>query len=172
MQGSNGTGDLADNGFTVVTAGSAGTGPSNQGTSTALARSDHDHRSVQSLVWFFSAGVSSTGLKPQTMAFPDSTSNISVLDFRVIADTTSTSATTYNIQKCTVSCTGTSPTWSSIYSTDLTLPASTRTVNKGSAPDSITSFSAADQLKLTVTTAGATIANMTVIVSYKCNTSN
>ena len=173
VQGSNGTGDLADNGFTIVTAGTAGVGPTNQGTSTALARSDHDHRSIESLTWFFvGTGASSNGVKAQTMALPDSISNIAVLDFRVIADSTATASTTYNVQKCTASCTGTSPTFTSIYSSDLTLPANTRTANKGSGPDAITTFAAGDQFKFDVTGSNASIANVTVTLTYKCNTSN
>jgi hypothetical protein len=173
VQGSNGTGDLADSGFTFVAAGSAGTGPANQGTSTAVARSDHDHRSIESLTWFFTgAGAGTTGVKNQTMALPDSISNIAVLDFRVIADSTVSGSTTYNLQKCTASCTGASPTFSNIYSTDLTLSANTRTASKGSGPDSITTFAAADQFKFNVTSANASIANVTVIMTYKCNTTN
>jgi hypothetical protein len=173
VQGSNGSGDLADSGFTFVAAGSAGTGPTNQGTSAAIARSDHDHRSIQTLTWFFTSSTgSSTGLKAQTMALPDSISNIAVLDFRIIADTTAAASTTYNVSKCTASCTGTSPTFTKIYSTDLTLAANTRTANKGSAPDAVTTFASADQFKLDVTSGNASIANVTVTLTYKCNTSN
>lgn len=165
------TGDLADSTFTVVASGSAGTGPTNQGSSSALARSDHDHRSIQTLTWFFPQGqVTTTGAKTQTLALPDQISNISVIDFRVVADSTSTNATAYNIQQCAAPCT--SPSFANIYSTSLSLPANARSAHKNAAPDSITSFGAGDQFKLNVTTANAAIMNFTATLTYKCNTSN
>lgn len=169
----NGNGDLADNGYTIVATGSgAGSGPSNQGTATSLARSDHDHRSVQALTWFFNGAQGTSGVRTYVLTLPDGAMNIAGLDFRVVADTTSSSASTYNIQRCTANCTGTMPTFSDIYSTALTLSANTRTVSKGSAPDQNNTFSAGDQFKVSVVSGASGLQNLTVILTYKCATSN
>jgi hypothetical protein len=159
-------------GYTIVTAGSAGVGAVNQGTATSLARSDHDHRSIHTMTWYF-PGVPATGVMPLTLVFPDDSSNWAILDMRVTANTTSASSSAVNIQRCTASCTGTSPTFSAIYSSDLSLSANTRTVAKGSAPNqNVSSLAAGDQFKVNLVTIGASLADITVTMTYKQNTEN
>lgn len=169
--GVTGTGDLSDSGLTVVTAGTAGTGPTNQGTSAALARSDHDHTAFQTLAWFFS-GTLAGGNQPETLTLPEGVSNITITDFRVVADSPGASASTYNIQKCTSGCSGTTPVFGSLYSTNLNLAVNPRTAAKGSAPDNGLTFAAGNQLRVTTTVGGTPPSNVSVIMTFKCNTSN
>ncbi len=166
--GLTGTGDLSDSGLTVVAAGTAGTGPTNQGTSTALARSDHDHTAFQTLAWFFS-GTLAGGNQPEPLTLPEGVSNITITDFRVVADSPGASASTYNIQKCTSGCSGTTPVFGSLYSTNLNLAVNTRTAAKGFALDNSLTFAAGNQLRVTTTVGGTPPSNVSVIMTFKCN---
>jgi hypothetical protein len=92
---------------------------------------------------------------------------------RVTVNTTSASSSTFNIQRCTASCTGTSPTFGDIYSTALTLAANTRTAAKGSAPNqNVSGLAAGDQFKANLVTIGASLADVTVTMTYKYDTQN
>lgn len=156
----------------LVAAGTAGVGPSKAGTATAAARSDHDHRSIHALTWFF-PGTPSTGVQNMTLVFPESAVNLSILDMRVTVNTTSASSSTFNIQRCTASCTGTSPTFANIYSANLTLGANTRTASKGSAPDqNVSGLAAGDQFKANLMTIGSGLADATATITYKYDTTN
>jgi hypothetical protein len=157
----------------LVASGTAGVGPSKAGTATTAARSDHDHRSVHALTWFF-PGIPATGVQNFTLTFPDgSIANLAILDMRVTVNTTSASSSTLNIQRCTASCTGTSPTFANIYSANLTLSASTRTASKGSAPDqNVSGLAAGDQFKANLVTIGASLADVTVTMTCKYDTQN
>jgi len=172
VQGS-GNGAVAASGYTVVASGSAGVGPSKVGTATSLARSDHDHRSVHALTWFF-PGTPATGVQNLTLTFPDgSITNISILDMRATVNTTSASSSTFNIQHCTANCTGTSPTFGDIYSTALTLSGNTRTAAIGSAPDqNVATLAAGDQFKANLVTIGSALADVTITMTYKYDTKN
>jgi hypothetical protein len=157
----------------LVTAGGSSTaGPYDQGDATTAARSDHDHRSIAQLAWFF-AGTPGTGAQAMTLTFPEGTSALAIMDMRVTVSVTSTGSSAVNIQRCTASCTGTSPTFSNIYSTDLTLAANTRTAAKGSAPDqNVSGLAAGDQFRVYLTTIGSALSGVTVTMSYKYATTN
>jgi hypothetical protein len=173
MGGGAGNAPTTGAGFTVVTAGgSAGVGPVNQGTAASLARSDHDHRSIHTLTWYF-PGTPTTGVQPLTLTFPDDSSNWSILDLRVTVNTTSASSSSVNVQRCTAGCTGTTPTFSAIYSTDLSLSANTRTASKSAAPNqNVSGLAAGDQFKVNLVTIGASLADVTITLTYKQNTEN
>jgi hypothetical protein len=156
----------------LVTAGTAGAGPSKAGTASTAARSDHDHRSLHALTWFF-PGTPATGVQSLTLVFPESAVNFSILDMRVTVNTTSASSSTFNLQRCTGSCTGASPTFANIYSANLTLGASTRTAAKNAAPDqNVSGLAAGDQFKTNLVTIGASLADVTVTMTYKYDTTN
>jgi len=156
----------------LVTSGTAGNGPSKAGTATTAARSDHDHRSIHQLTWFF-PGTPATGVQNLTLIFPEAAVNYSILDMRVTVNTTSASGSTFNIQRCTASCTGASPTFSNIYSTNLTLSANTRTAAKAAAPDqNVSSLAAGDQFKANLVTIGASLADVTLTMTVKYDTTN
>lgn len=171
-----GNGAVSASGYTVVTSGTSGVGPSKVGTATTLARSDHDHRSVHAMSWYF-PGTPATGVQNLRLTFPDGAiTNISILDMRVTVNTVSASSSTFNIQRCVVSsvaCSATQSTWVDIYSTVLTLAASNYTVAKGSAPDqNVGSLVAGDQFKASLVTIGASLADVTVEMTYKYDTEN
>lgn len=172
MGGGAGAAPTTGGGFTVVAAGTGGNGPAYVGTATSLARSDHDHRSIHEMVWYF-PGTPATGVQNLVLTFPDGFTNGTILDMRVSVNTTSASSSAFNIQRCTANCTGTSPTFSAIYSSDLSLGTNTRTAAKGSAPNqNVTSLVAGDQFKAQLVTIGASLADVTVVMTYKANTSN
>lgn len=92
---------------------------------------------------------------------------------RVTVNTTSASSSTFNIQRCTANCTGTSPTFADIYSTVLTLNANTRTTTKGSAPNqNVSGLAAGDQFKANLATIGALLADVTITMTVKYETTN
>jgi hypothetical protein len=160
----------------LVASGTAGVGPSKAGTATTAARSDHDHRSVHALTWFF-PGTPATGVQNFTLTFPDgSIANLAILDMRVTVGTVSASSSTFNIQRCTVSnaaCSATESNWVDIYSTVLTLPASNYTAAKGSAPNQyVGSLVAGDRFRANLVTIGASLANVTVTMTVKYETTN
>lgn len=156
----------------LATSGTAGTGPSKVGAGATAARSDHDHRSIHSVTWYF-AGTPGTGVQNLTLTFPEVAVNYSILDLRVTVNTTSASSSTFNLQRCTAGCTGTSPTFANIYSANLTLSANTRTATKAAAPDqNVSSLAAGDQFKANLVTIGASLADVTVTMTYKYDTTN
>lgn len=156
----------------LVTAGSAGTAAYNAGTATTAARSDHTHRSVHAITWNF-PGTPATGVQNMTLTLPEGITNPAITDMRVTVNTTSSSSSTFNIERCTASCTGASPTFSDIYSSVLTLSASTRTASKGSAPDqNVSGLAAGDQFKAYLATIGSSLADVTVTMTVKYETTN
>ncbi len=156
----------------LVTSGTAGNGPSKAGDASTAARSNHDHRSIHQLAWYF-PGTPATGVQPMTVVFPEGAVNFSILDMRATVNTTSGSSSTVNIQRCTASCTGTSPTFANIYSSHLTLGANTRTAAKAAAPDqNVSSLAAGDQFKANLVTIGSALADVTVTMTVKYDTTN
>jgi len=156
----------------LVASGTAGNGPSKAGTASTAARADHDHRSIHQMTWFF-PGTPATGVQNMTLTFPEVAVNLSILDMRVTVNTTSGSSSTFNIQRCTASCGGASPTFANIYSANLSLGANTRTAAKGSAPDqNVSSLAAGDQFKANLVTIGASLSDVSVTMTYKYDTTN
>lgn len=159
-------------GAALVTAGSAGINAFNAGAATTAARSDHTHEVFRTLTWYF-PGTPTAGVQVLTLTIPDGITNPSLTDMRITVNTTSASSSSVNIQRCTASCTGTSPTFSAIYSADLSLSANTRTVAKGSAPNQNTSgLAGGDQFKVNLVTVGASLADVAVTMTYKYETTN
>ena len=126
--------------------------------------------------WFF-PGTPATGVQNLRLTFPDGAiTNIAILDMRVTVNTVSAASSTFNIQRCVVSgvaCSATQSTWVDIYSTVLTLAASNYKVAKGSAPDqNVGSLVPGDQFKANLVTIGASLADVTVTMTYKYDTQN
>lgn len=156
----------------LVSSGTSGTGPAYIGDDATAARSDHDHRSIHTITWYF-AGTPVTGVANLTLVLPEGIVNPAITDMRVTVNTTSASSSAFNIQRCTADCTGTTPTFADIYSSNLTLNANTRTVAKTSAPDqNVSGLAAGDQFKADLTTIGASLADVTITMSVKWNTTN
>jgi len=156
----------------LVASGTAGNGPAKAGTASTAARADHDHRSIHQLTWFF-PGTPATGVQNMTLTLPEGIANPAITDMRLTVNTTSSGSSTFNIQRCTASCTGTSPTFANIYSANLSLGANTRTAAKGSAPDqNVSGLAAGDQFKANLVTIGASLADVTVTMTVKYDTTN
>jgi len=156
----------------LATTGTSGVGPSKSGDDSTAARADHDHRSIHQMVWYF-PGTPATGVQNMTLTFPETAVNFAIQDMRVTVNTTSVASSTFNIQRCTASCTGTSPTFADIYSSVLTLNANTRTTTKTTAPDqNVGSLVNGDQFKASLVTIGASLADVTLTMTYKYDTTN
>lgn len=137
-----------------------------------LAKTGHEHNSVHSLTWYF-PGIPATGVQNFTLALPEGVSNVAIVDLRVTVNTTSAASSSFNVQRCTAGCTGTSATFANLYSSDLALAANTRTAVKGAAPDqSVSGLAAGDQFKANLVSVGASLADLTVTLTYKYSTMN
>ena len=152
----------------LVASGTAGVGPSKAGSASTAARGDHDHRSHATLTWHF-PGTPSTGVSPMILAVPQGIVNGALLGMQVTVGTTSSS--TFNLQRCTANCTGTSPTFSNIYSSDNTLSANTSEADFGTT-NLTTTLNAKDQFKANLVTIGSGLANVTITLTYKYDTTN
>lgn len=156
----------------LVGAGSAGKTAFNAGTAATAARSDHTHRSFATLTWTFS-GTPTAGVQNITLNLPEGLTNVAITDMRVTVNTTSSGASTFNVQRCTAACTGASPTFGDIYATPLSLAASTRTAVKGGAPtQNISGLAAGDLFKANLATVGSGLADVTVTMTYKAEGTN
>lgn len=154
----------------LAASGTAGAGPSQAGTASTAARSDHDHRSFATLTWYF-PGTPATGVSPMILAVPQGIVNGTILGMQVTVSTTSASSSSFNLQRCTAGCTGASPTFSNIYSSDNTLSASTSEADFGSTNLTPT-LNAKDQFKANLVSIGSGLANVTITLTYKYDTTN
>lgn len=173
MGGGAGAAPTTGGGFTVVTAGGgAGIAAYNAGTATSLSRSDHTHQQLRSMAWYF-PGTPTAGVQVLTIPLPQGITNPSITDMTVVVNTTSSGASTVNIQRCTAGCTGTTPTFSDIYSTTLSLGANTRIASKGSAPNqNVSGLAAGDQFKVNLASVGSGLADVTVSMTVKWESTN
>ena len=159
----------------LVTAGTNGTAAYNAGDNTTAARSDHTHRSIHNLSWFF-PGTPGTGVQNMRLTIPEGATNIAITNMRVTVGTVSSGSSTFNIQRCVVSsiaCSATENTWVDIYSSVLTLAASNYTAVKGSAPDqNVGSLVPGDRFRASLVTVGTSLADVTVNMTVKYETTN
>jgi hypothetical protein len=159
----------------LVTVGTNGIEAYNAGDNTTAARSDHTHRSIHNLTWYF-PGTPATGVQNMVLTIPEGVTNIALSDLRVTVATVSSGSSTFNIQRCVVSsvaCSATQSTWVDIYSSVLTLAASNYTVTKGSAPNqNVGSLVAGDRFKASLVTIGASLVDVTVTMTVKYETTN
>jgi hypothetical protein len=159
----------------LVGAGTNGTAAYNAGDDTTAARSDHTHRSIHNLTWYF-PGTPATGVQNMQLTIPEGVTNIALADLRVTATTFSSGSSTFNIQRCVVSsvaCSVTQSTWVDIYSAVLTLAASNYSVTKGSAPNqNVDSLVAGDRFRASLVTIGTSLADVTVTLTVKYETTN
>jgi hypothetical protein len=141
------------------------------GDAGAACSSGSGTQSVHAMTWFF-PGTPATGVQNLRLMFPDGAlTNIAILDMRVTVNTVSAASSTFNIQRCVVAavaCSATENTWVDIYSAVLTLAASNYTVTKGSAPNqNVGSLVSADRFRASLVTIGASLADVTVEMTYK-----
>ncbi len=125
-------------------------------------------RETDAIQWHF-AGTPSTGLRPMTLTVPEGITGAALVDSRIVANTTG-GASTFNIERCTASCTGTGPVFSSIYSADRALPLGTRTAT-GGTPTTAT-VNAGDQFRVNLVSVGSGVADVTVSLTYEYTASH
>ena len=116
-----------------------------------------------SLQWHFS-GTPTAGTQSMVLTIPEGVNGVQLIDSRIVVNTTG-GASTFNIERCTSSCTGSSPTFSSIYATDRTLALGSRTVT-GGTPTSSTA-NAGDQFRVSFGSIGSGVSDVTVSLTYQ-----
>lgn len=116
-----------------------------------------------SLQWHF-AGAPSIGTQPMVLTIPEGVNGVQLIDSRIVVNTTG-GASTFNIERCISNCSGTSPTFSTIYATDRTLALGSRTVT-GGTPASITA-NAGDQFRVSLGSIGSGVSDVTVSLTYQ-----
>jgi phage-related tail fiber protein len=163
-----GNGGVADSGYSVTTAGTAGVAASNAGTATTLARSDHVHATVHNLQWYF-PGIVVAGYQTATAVAPLGISNCTITNAQIAANSSASSNSTYNIVKCTASTSTACSTKTDVYSSNLTLIANTAVANAGGAPTGVTTVSSGDVFQINLATVGTSLADVTVSMSYTCS---
>ena len=104
-----------------------------------------------------------------TLTVPEGITGALLVDSRIVANTT-VGASTFNIERCTASCTGTGPVFSSIYSTDRALPLGTRTATGGTP--TTTTVNAGDQFRVNLVSVGSGVADVTVSLTYEYTASH
>ncbi len=119
---------------------------------------------ANSLQWHF-AGVPATGPQPMTLTIPEGITGGALMNCRIVANTPGTGTSTFNIERCTSDCSGTSPAFSGIYASDRTLAADTRTAT-GGAPTANTA-NAGDQFRVNLVSVGAGVSDLTVSLTYE-----
>ena len=118
---------------------------------------------TQSLQWHF-AGTPTTGTQPMTLLIPEGVAAASLSNSRIAVNTTG-GQTNFNIERCTSSCTTSSAVFSSIYASDIALVLGDRTV-AGGTPTS-TTVNAGDQFRVSFSTVGSGVADVTVSLTYE-----
>ena len=118
---------------------------------------------TQSLQWHF-AGTPTTGTQPMTLMIPEGVAAASLSNSRIAVNTTG-GQTNFNIERCTSSCTTSSAVFSSIYASDIALVLGDRTV-AGGTPTS-TTVNAGDQFRVSFSTVGSGVADITVSLTYE-----
>lgn len=143
--------------------GPDGIGAFNNGDDTTAARTDHTHRTLLALTWFFPGEVVS-GTQTARALVVEGGTNCTINNSRISVNTTSGSSSTYNIARCTTAA-GDCGATSNIYSSAVTLNASTQSV-AGGTPTTPT-VAAGDAFKV-ILTPGSGLADVTITMTYRC----
>ncbi len=157
-----GNGAVSASGYTVQAAGGTGTAVYDASDATSLARSDHTHRTLYTMQWYF-PGVVTTGTQTVRGLAPRSVTNCVIVDSQITADTTSTASSTYQIHRCTGSSQTSCSTTANIYTSAITLNANAETAT-GGTPNT-TTITAGDFFRVALTP-GTGLANVTVAMTY------
>ena len=152
----------------LVAVGTAGIAASNAGTASTAARSDHVHKVLYAAQWFF-PGTVVAGVQTARALIPEGVTGCSLTNSRISVNTTGSTNSTYNIQRCTTSagnCTATA----NIYSSAVTLNSSTQSV-AGGTPNTTTA-TAGDAFQVNLVSVGTGLGDVTMAMSYKCENIN
>lgn len=152
----------------LVAAGTNGTSLINAGDDTTAARSDHEHNVFMALSWYF-PGVPIAGVQTAHAVIPEGVTGCSLTNSRMSVDTAASTSSTFNIKRCTTGagdCTATS----NIYSSAVTLNSAALSV-AGGTPNTTTA-AAGDAFKVDLVSVGTSLADVTVVLTYKCKNTN
>ena len=116
-----------------------------------------------SLQWHFS-GTPSTGTQSMVLSIPEGLTNASLVDSRISINSTG-GATDYNIERCISNCNLGSANFSDIYSTDPSISTGRRSAI-GGTPTSTTA-AAGDQFRVSFSTVGSGVGDVTVSLTYQ-----
>ena len=119
---------------------------------------------TSSLQWHFT-GAPSAGAQPMILVAPEGITGAVLTDARIVANTPGSTASTFNVERCTSACTGTSPVFSGVYASDVTLALDTRTAT-GGAPTT-TTVNAGDQFRVNLVSLGSGASDITVSLTYQ-----
>jgi len=125
-------------------------------------------KNFASLSWFF-PGTVVAGVQTARALVPEGVTGCTLSNSRISANTTASGSSTYNIQRCTGGAGNCSST-ANIYSSDVTLNASTESV-AGGTPNT-TTVTAGDAFRVNLVSVGSGLADVTVTMTYKCENTN
>jgi hypothetical protein len=160
--------DTFDAKASLVAVGTNGIAAYNAGDDTTAARSDHTHRVPVSLSWFF-PGTVVAGVQTARTLVHEGATNCLLTNSRISANTTGSTASTWNIARCTTAA-GDCTASTNIYSSAVTLNSATQSV-AGGTPN-VTTITAGDAFKVNLVTVGTGLGDVTVALSCKCETTN
>jgi hypothetical protein len=158
----------------LVGAGTNGIAAYNAGDDTTAARSDHTHRVIQSLQWYF-PGLPTAGVQNAILMLPPGITNGVINDIQVSANTAQTAGTTtINVQRCTGTCTG-AATYTNIYATGLGLANGVTLANcvtAGTCGALTSTATAKDKFKVNLAAVGTSLADVTVQLVFEYENTN
>jgi hypothetical protein len=126
------------------------------------------HRVFYTLQWFFPGQVVA-GVQTARGQVPQGVTNCTITNTQVSAGTTSSAASTFNVQRCT----GAGPscsTTANLYTTAPTLAASTESA-AGGAPNTAT-IAGGDVFRVNLASVGSGLSDVSVEMTYKCEDTN
>lgn len=122
-------------------------------------------RVTQALTWFI-PGSPAAGSYPMTLTIPDGSAGATLTNSRFVVNTPGPTSV-FNIERCTSNCSGTSPTFTAIYSTNRVLSTNVRAI-PGFTPTDTTANSG-DQFRVKIVSLGAGVSDITVTLVYEYN---
>jgi len=130
-------------------------------TSMAKWNAKHVHR----LTWFFS-GTPTAGVQATREIVPDGLTNCAITASEITANTTASSSSTWNIQRCTANFPNQCTSTANVAGSNNTLGSSTQTAFGTVTTSTIT---ADDIFKINLVTVGTSLANVTVALTFACD---
>lgn len=158
---------------TQPTVGTAGTAPTNNGTSTSTARLDHEHK----VFYHFTPIIQSPSSGSTSVLFANKTAlTFDIVSFYAMTTgTVATTLTTISLEKMSQSIVdGAFTPWTTITAPNLTIDANERSSNTAATPVTIgtTTLAAGEHLRMNVIAAGSGIGDIQGFVVLKLKNTN
>ena len=115
------------------------------------------------LTWTF-PGSPSAGVQPLTLTLPEGLTAAALQDVRIVAASTGSTVTTFNIERCIANCTTSAAVFSPIYTNNQSLMATLRTDLFGS-PDTVV-VEGGDQFRVNFISIGSGVSNVTITLIF------